>query len=142
MATGSGVIYKCETVTDYHENLPNTHHEVCRQIYWARYVEWSITTPLLLTQLCVLAGVDGAHTLMAAAASLIMTLSGLFAALGNKHTFGKWGWFTIAIVAYIFVIWHVVVIGSQTVRAKGDKVRGHFGGLATLLFVLLTIYPM
>jgi len=142
MASGDGVSYKCESKTDYHEHLPDTHHDVCRQIYWARYVDWSLTTPLLLVELCLLAGVDGAHTLMATTASLIMTLTGLFAAFGNQHTFQKWGWFTIACVAYLFVIWHVALHGSRVVRAKGDAVARHFGGLAAFLFVLWTIYPI
>merc|ERR1739848_954167 len=32
-----------------------TNHDVCRQVFWARYVDWSITTPLLLLDLCLLA---------------------------------------------------------------------------------------
>jgi len=142
MATGDGVSAKCEQKTDYHDHVPDTHHTVCRQIYWARYVDWSLTTPLLLLELCLLAGVDGAHTLMASVASLIMTLTGLFAAFGRQHTFQKWGWFTIACVAYVFVIWHVALHGSRTVRAKGDVVAKHFGGLAAFLFIPLTVYPI
>lgn len=140
MASGDGVTYRCEDRTDYHKHLPDTHHTVCRELYWARYVDWSLTTPLLLLDLCLVAGVDGAHTLMAIAASLIMTLSGLFAALGDKHTAQKWGWFTIACVAYLFVIWHVVLYGSRIVQAKGEKVARLFGGLTAFLFVLWTIY--
>ena len=142
MASGDGVSYRCERVTDHHDNVPDTSHTVCRQIYWARYVDWTITTPLLLAQLCVLAGVDGAHTLMATAASLVMTLSAAFAAFGNKHTAQKWGWFTISVLAYLFVIWHVAVNGGRTARVKGDKVAKVFGGLAAYEFVLWTIYPM
>jgi len=142
MASGDGVSYKCEEKTDYHEHLPDTYHTVCRQIYWARYVDWSLTTPLLLIELCLLAGIDGAHTLMAVAASLIMTLTGLFAAFGDNNTFQKWGWFTIACVAYLFVIWHVALHGSRVVRAKGDKLARLFGGLAAFLFILWTIYPI
>lgn len=142
MASGDGVSYKCEEKTDYHDHVPDTHHTVCRQIYWARYVDWSLTTPLLLIELCLLAGVDGAHTLMAVAASLIMTLTGLFAAFGNNNTFQKWGWFTIACVAYVFVIWHVALHGSRVVRAKGDKVARLFGGLAAFIFIIWTIYPI
>lgn len=142
MASGDGVSLKCEETTDHHQHVPDTHHTVCRQIYWARYVDWSLTTPLLLIELCLLAGVDGAHTLMAVVASLIMTLTGLFSAFGNNDTFQKWGWFTIACVAYVFVIWHVALHGSRVVRAKGDKVARLFGASAAYLFILWTIYPM
>jgi bacteriorhodopsin len=32
----------------------------CRQFFYARYVDWSITTPLLLLDLGLIAGADGA----------------------------------------------------------------------------------
>lgn len=133
MASGHGVTEKCEVVND---------HSLCRQVYWARYVDWSLTTPLLVLDLCLLAGVDGAHTLMAMIASLIMTLTGLFAAFGSKDTAQKWGWFTIACVSYVFVIWHVALHGSTAVRAKGERVTKLFGGLAAYTLVLWTVYPM
>lgn len=142
MASGSGVGYRCERTRDHHGHVPDTSHVLCRQIHWARYVDWALTTPLLLLQLCLVAGVDGAHTLMAAAASLVMTLSAAFAAFGRKHTAQKWGWFAIACVAYLFVVWHVAFHGARTARVKGDKVAKVFGGLAAYEFVLWTIYPM
>merc|ERR1711879_783168 len=58
-------LYHVISVKDSHKHVPDTHHDVCREVYWARYVDWSITTPLLLLDLCLLAGIDGAHTLMA-----------------------------------------------------------------------------
>lgn len=142
MASGHATSYHCTTVTDQHKHVPDTHHEVCRQVYWARYVDWSITTPLLLLDLCLLAGIDGAHTLMAIVADLIMVLGGLFAAYGGEKTIQKWGWYTIACIAYIFVIWHVALHGMRNVRAKGDGVKKLFGGLAALTLILWTIYPI
>lgn len=143
MASGHAVSYSCTTVTDHHKHgIPDTHHEVCRQVYWARYVDWSITTPLLLLDLCLLAGIDGAHTLMAIVADLIMILTGLFAAYGREHTAQKWGWYAIGCIAYLFVIWHVAIHGSRTVKVKGDKVTKLFGGLAAFTLILWTIYPV
>merc|ERR1711988_1978752 len=72
MASGQATSYHCISVKDSHKHVPDTHHDVCREVYWARYVDWSITTPLLLLDLCLLAGIDGAHTLMAIVADLIM----------------------------------------------------------------------
>jgi bacteriorhodopsin len=142
MATGDGVDYRCETVTDHHDHVPDIDHIVCRQVFWARYVDWTLTTPLLIIQLCLFAGIDGAHTLMASVASVVMTLTACFAAFGRKDTFQKWGWFTIACVAYIFVIWHVALHGARAARARGDTVAKAFGGLAAYEFVLWTLYPM
>jgi len=142
MASGMGSGFRCAEVTDSHEHIPDTHHTVCRQVYWVRYVDWTLSTPLLLIDLCLLAGIDGAHTLMAVASSVIMTLAGLASAYGRKHTAQRWGWFAIAVLAYLFVIWHVALHGSRMARAKGDKVARLFGGLAGYIFVIWTIYPI
>jgi len=142
MASGAGTSFVCEKVKDYHEHVPDTYHTVCRQVFWARYVDWTLTTPILLWELCILGGIDGAHTLMATASSLVMTLAGLFAAYGDKHTAQRWGWFAIAVLGYVFVVWHVALNGSRTVRAKGDKVAKLFGGLAGYIFIIWTVYPI
>jgi bacteriorhodopsin len=142
MATGHATAYNCVTVVDHHKHVPNTEHEVCREVFWARYVDWSITTPLLLLDLCLLAGIDGAHTLMAIVADLIMILTGLFAAFGQERTGQKWGWYTIACIAYLFVIWHVGLHGSRMVKAKGDRVGKLFGSLAAFTLILWTVYPI
>merc|ERR1712000_237002 len=54
MASGQATSYHCISVKDSHKHVPDTHHDVCREVYWARYVDWSITTPLLLLDLCLL----------------------------------------------------------------------------------------
>lgn len=142
MANGHGVNLHCIQVRDYHSNIPDTYHEVCRDVYYARYIDWAITTPLLLLDLCLLAGIDGAHTIMAISADIVMVLTGLFAAYGTEESGQKWGWYAISCIAYIFVIWHVALTGSNTVKSKGTKVTNLFGSLALFTFVLWTAYPM
>lgn len=142
MASGHATTFACHSVAEHHKHVPDTHHDVCRQVFWARYVDWSITTPLLLLDLCLLAGIDGAHTIMAIVADLIMILTGLFAAYGKEHTVQKWGWYAIACIAYIFVIWHVALHGTRMVKAKSDKVGKLFGSLAAFTLILWTVYPM
>jgi len=84
MATGSGVSYTHFVIRETHKHVPTTYEHVFRQVYWARYVDWSITTPLLLLDLSFLAGISGANILVAIVADLVMILTGLFAALVEK----------------------------------------------------------
>jgi bacteriorhodopsin len=143
MASGHATSFSCESVKDHHKHgIPDTYHDECRQVYWARYVDWCITTPLLLLDLCLLAGIDGAHTFMAIVADLIMILTGLFAAYGREHTAQKWGWYTIGCIAYLFVIWHVGLHGYRMVQAKGGRASKLFGSLAGFTLILWTIYPI
>jgi bacteriorhodopsin len=142
MASGHSTTFHCIKVRDHHRGVSNTYHDECRQIYWARYVDWGLTTPLILLELCLLAGIDGAHTLMAIAADLIMVLAGLFGAFGHNGTAQKWGWYAIAWVAYLVVIWHVALHGSRGVSAKGAPVAKLFRSLALFILLLWAAYPI
>jgi len=141
MATGHGVSIHRTGYTDKHHYVPDIHHPVKRQVFWARYIDWLVTTPLLLLDLSLLAGLSGAHITIAVAADVIMILTGLFSAFGHEGT-QKWGWYTIAIIAYLVVIWHLAVNGRNQVRAKGDEVASFFLAIAGFTIVVWTAYPM
>jgi bacteriorhodopsin len=142
MATGHGVSVHTVQVRHQNDHVPDTFTEVNRQVFWARYVDWAITTPLLLLDLSLLAGLNGAHILMAIVADVVMILTGLFAAFGAEGTPQKWGWYTIACIAYLVVIWHLAVNGRATAQAKGDKVGSFFLAIAGFTLVIWTAYPM
>lgn len=142
MATGHGISYHHTTVTESHKHVPDTHRDVYREVYWARYVDWSLTTPLLLLDLALLAGLSGGNILIAIVADIIMVLTGLFAAFGSEGTPQKWGWYTIACIAYLVVVWQLAVGGRHTVAAKGGKVGNFFAAIAGFTFVIWTVYPI
>jgi len=89
MATGDGYSFAHIVVKEAHKHTPDTVEHIFRQVFWARYIDWTVTTPLLLLDLAFLAGLDGASILVAIVADLIMVLLGLFAAFG--HTEGQVG---------------------------------------------------
>lgn len=142
MATGHGVSIHSTTVREQHDHVPDTFVEVQRQVYWARYVDWAITTPLLLLDLGLLAGMAGGHIVLAIVADLIMILTGLFAAFGEEGTPQKWGWYTIACIAYLFVVWHLALNGGANATNKGPKLRSFFVAIAAYTLILWTAYPM
>ncbi len=90
MASGDGNSFVLNVVRHSHERGPDTVQHVYRQVYWARYVDWSITTPLLLLDLALLAGVSGANIVVLLVADIFMVLTGMFAAFG-EHGGQKWG---------------------------------------------------
>lgn len=131
-------IYK----TEHHNHVPNTHKDIFRQIFWARYVDWALTTPLLLLDLCLLAGLSGAHILMAILADVIMILTGLFAAYGSENNPQKWGWYTIACIAYLVILWHLIVNGRAEVMNKSSKVAKFFAAISGYTILVWTAYPI
>jgi bacteriorhodopsin len=142
MATGHGISVQKIVVREQHDHVPDTFTVIHRQVFWARYVDWSLTTPLLILDLGLLAGMSGGHIIMAIVADLIMILTGLFAAFGEEGTPQKWGWYTIACIAYIFVIWHLALNGGANATAKGPKLRTFFVSIGIYTLILWTAYPM
>ena len=142
MATGHGVALHDVKITEKHEHVPDTTKHIYRQVFWARYVDWSLTTPLLLLDLSLLAGLNGASIFIAIVADLIMIITGLFAAFGGEETPQKWGWYAIACIAYLVVIWQLAVNGRAAVLNKGSKVARFFGSIAGFTLILWTAYPM
>jgi bacteriorhodopsin len=90
MASDDGNSFNRVVVKDAHKHVPDTYQEIYRSVYWARYVDWSVTTPLLLLDLSFLAGLNGANMIVAIVADIIMILTGLFAAFGSEGG-QKWG---------------------------------------------------
>ena len=141
-ATGVGISYHHTTVVESHRHVPDTTKDVYRQVYWARYVDWSLTTPLLLLDLALLAGLNGGNILIAIVADIIMVLTGLFAAFGSEQNPQKWGWYTIACIAYLVVIWQLAYHGRAAATAKGGKVGSFFTAIAGFTLVIWTVYPI
>lgn len=141
MATGDGIGHNTYTVTESHKRVPDTHQTYIREIYWARYVDWSITTPLLLLDLALLAGLNGANILVAIVADVIMVLSGLFASFGQRDS-QTWGWFAWGCIAYLVVVYQLAFNGRTAVENKDSKTKTFYASIAGFTLILWTIYPM
>lgn len=142
MATGHGVSVHAIHIRHQLDHVPDTHETVLRQVFWARYVDWSLTTPLLLLDLSLLAGLNGAHILMAIVADVVMILTGLFAAFGSEGTPQKWGWYAMSCFAYLVVVWHLVVNGRAQAQARNQKVSSFFTSIAGFTLIVWTAYPI
>lgn len=143
MATGQGIGIHETKIHEHHENVDvGTDTLIRRQVFWARYVDWTLTTPLLLLDLGILAGLSGAHILMAVIADIIMILMGLFAAFGNEHTAQKWGDYTIAIIAFLVVVWHLALNGRNAVQPRSQNVASFYTAIAVYTLVVWAAYPI
>jgi bacteriorhodopsin len=118
MATGDGSTFSHTVIREVHNQVPDTYKEIFRQVFWARYVDWTLTTPLLLLDLSILAGLNGANILVAIVADIIMVLTGLFAAFGHNGV-QKWGYYAMGCLAYLIIIWQLAVPGRKAVQTKG-----------------------
>lgn len=141
MAVHDGVGENKITITETNKHVPDTHTDIYREVYWARYVDWSVTTPLLLLDLALLAGLPGANILVAIVADIIMILTGLFAAFTVEEG-PKWGWYAMACLAYLVVIYQLAVNGRGVVQNKDKKTAAFFSSIAGFTLIIWTVYPM
>ncbi len=116
-----------------------------RVFYYARYIDWTFTTPLLLLSL---AG-TGMHSGMRRSgmvaglliADVMMILTALF--FGMSEVFWiKWTWFAVSCAAFLgvyYVIWGPLLAQSalETPTVQSDYRRN-----AIILSVLWLVYPL
>ncbi|WWD19367.1 hypothetical protein CI109_103827 [Kwoniella shandongensis] len=142
MAAGLGVSY----VPIHNHGPQGSLHHLFRQEYWARYVDWLFTTPLLLLSLTSLAGLSPATSLAVILTDVAMVILGLLGSLVDarwKHGEAtRWGFFTVSTVAFL-IVWGILFTGGMkaaSYRAKNTK------GLFTLLtigtFLIWAAYPI
>ncbi|KAL8676837.1 MAG: hypothetical protein Q9186_006687 [Xanthomendoza sp. 1 TL-2023] len=141
MAVGDGVGQNKITIKHTQKHFPDTYDVIYREVYWARYVDWSVTTPLLLLDLCFLAGLNGASILVAIVADVIMILTGLFAAFEVQET-SKWGWYAMACIAYLVVVYQLALNGQRVAKQKDNKTATFFAAIGGFTLVLWTLYPI
>jgi bacteriorhodopsin len=121
-------------------------------VYFARYIDWVFTTPLLLIGLMGvgLAAVTQVGEAMRERAGLVagvigadilMIVTGLFGALSLDDTH-KYIWFAVSCVFFLgvlFVVWGPV---RAAAKAQGGEIAALYDKLLVILTVLWFIYPI
>jgi bacteriorhodopsin len=116
-----------------------------REFLFARYIDWSLTTPALLLGLSMTA-LHGAHRRAGLVAGLlvsdvVMIVTGLFFG-ASQDPFAKWVWYIASCVAFLAVLY--VLFGPLREEAMGrDQTRANTYKLNVgLLTVLWLLYPI
>lgn len=138
MAIGQGVIVLPILGT------PVADHTT-RLFYFARYIDWSFTTPLLLVTLAMTAMHAGPKRTGAIAgvvlADVMMILTALFFG-ASEVLWIKWTWFTVSCIAFLGVYYVIWVSLMQANALERDDIRTSYRRNAMILSVLWLIYPL
>ena len=138
MATGQGMLLLPVGVTP-------TGSVVGRIFYYARYIDWAFTTPLLLITLSMTAmhagrkrpGIIAGIVL----SDVLMILTSFFFGLSETPIL-KWSWFIISCLAFVGVYYVIWISAMQANKVERDDVRSNYRSNALMLSVLWFIYPI
>lgn len=117
-----------------------------REFYFARYVDWAITTPLLLSGLCLTA-LHSPFRRWALMLGLLFTdfymiVTGIFAGASPTGSSAKWAWYLISSGAFVFI--YQCLWGPMRAEAvkSGPRAEKLYKTNASILSVLWLGYPV
>jgi bacteriorhodopsin len=108
--------------------------------FTVRYIDWFITTPLLLTDLLLTAGMPWPSVMYIILIDWIMIVTGLVGAL--VRTSYKWGYFAFGCVALFYIVYVLAWEARKHANAMGKDIGKVFLQCGTLTAVLWTLYPI
>ncbi|TPX09700.1 uncharacterized protein E0L32_009039 [Thyridium curvatum] len=111
-----------------------------REIFYARYIDWVITTPLLLLDLMLTAAMPTPTILVTLLADEVMIVCGLIGAL--TQTSYKWGYWTFGTVALFFVAYQIVIVGLRHANVLGGAPKRTFLMCGVWTLFLWFLYPI
>ncbi|MCJ1452242.1 ion channel activity [Mycoblastus sanguinarius] len=111
-----------------------------REIFYVRYIDWVITTPLLLMDLLLTAGLPWPTILYTVLIDEIMIITGLIGALVTSSY--KWGYFTFGCVAFLWVAWTVTWTARKHAAAIGPDVSRTYLICGVWTIFLWFLYPI
>ncbi|WP_336327759.1 bacteriorhodopsin [Halovenus sp. HT40] len=109
-----------------------------RTVFIPRYIDWLLTTPLLLAYLAMLVDPDRALFWKIIAANIVVIVAGFGAALlSGVERFGLF-----AVGGLAFVVLAYLLLGPLTRRSRGQRTESLFRGLRNLTVILWATYPI
>jgi len=106
--------------------------------YWARYVDWVLTTPLMLWDVLALAGASNDDILMAVFIDMLMILFGCVGA--QTPYYAKWVFFAISMLCFFHVV--QVLLKYSKDNKYGPQAAALYSKVANMTIVLWALYPL
>jgi bacteriorhodopsin len=116
--------------------------EAALDIYWARYADWLLTTPLLLLDLALIAGANRNTIWTLIGLDVGMIVTGLVGALVTTSQAMRLAWWGISCGFFAVLLYLLVSRLSARAAEQSGDVSSLFGTLRNLVILLWTAYPI
>lgn len=113
---------------------------VNREIYYVRYIDWFITTPLLLMDLMLTAAMPWPTTAWVILIDEVMIVTGLVGALVSSSY--KWGYFVFGCAALVWLVYVLVWEARKHAYGVSSDAGKAFMYCGSLTAFLWTLYPI
>ncbi|SCZ90620.1 BZ3500_MvSof-1268-A1-R1_Chr9g10899 [Microbotryum saponariae] len=110
-----------------------------RSIWYARYIDWVITTPLLLLELLLATGLPLTEIFTTIFLDEVMIVTGLLGALVSSKY--KWGLF-FGCVAELYIWWMLLLPARKSANNLGGSFPKMYATSASILSALWLLYPV
>jgi bacteriorhodopsin len=108
--------------------------------HYARYIDWLVTTPLLLMDLGALAGISNEDTVMLVFLDVLMVLSGLAGGL-SKGPAALWMWI-LGCIFFLPIVFDLAITFRAKAKVVGEAASACYDKLVVLTVLLWTAYPI
>jgi bacteriorhodopsin len=111
-----------------------------RVFHYARYIDWLVTTPLLLLELGALAGISIEDSLMLVALDILMVLCGFAGGLSHGNaTVVMW---VLGCAFFLPIVFDLAVTFRAKAKVVGAAASVCYDKLVVLTLLLWTAYPV
>ncbi|KAL9053953.1 MAG: hypothetical protein Q9162_004443 [Coniocarpon cinnabarinum] len=111
-----------------------------REIFYVRYIDWVITTPLLLMDLLLTSGLPWPTVLYTILIDEVMIITGLCGAL--TYSTYKWGYWTFGMAAMFWIGYVLIFEARKHAYALGSDIGKTFLLCGTWTTFLWFLYPV
>jgi len=115
-----------------------------RQFFYARYIDWFFTTPLMLVDICGLGLADSDTTNLMIGLDVLMIVSGTIGALlAGDGLMRHYGMFAIGLACYVPIVYNLIEeMPSSELLQSRPAARKIFMLVAWITAVTWTCYPI
>lgn len=109
-----------------------------RKFFYARYIDWILTTPLMLWDILALAGASSSEIMLTCGIDMLMIGFGVVG--GATPGYKKWIFWVLACLCFMHVVG--VLMKYLSSEKFGGAAKKLYGQVAWLTIILWTFYPI
>jgi len=109
-----------------------------RKLFYARYIDWILTTPLMIWDILAIAGASSSEIMLTCGIDMLMIGFGVVGAATPGYK--KWIFWVIACMCFMHVVG--VLMKYMSSEKYGPAAKKLYGQVAWLTIVLWTFYPI